>query len=345
MTDDYYEEKALAEITEKGFKAGEFVGDLPDPTTHNEAALGGAGLGGGGGSKADRGAGGIYRAGGPTTIFGSSGWGPFSDGPLNAVRKSLLSRDNVTEENWMLMMAARVREADEEWAKWRQEARKVPEGVQGVYMGDAVLANGLPARVNASKSKSVQRAVQEEEGVVVDDGGYQEGYPKRKKVVGFETETEASSSSAPLGVYDPHSNLIFCELTSTSHTHQLTCSQTVTTLNPRPHVGSQCLTILPTHSRDPLLGVRRWETEPGALPGSIPSWSSRSPTQRKAKMSGYLLEERRPQLRLLGLRNLVVCMLLLHTHFQLVGRECLKNADAGPEFHDAERQGGIKCTK
>lgn len=217
MTDDYYEEKALAEISEKGFKAGEFVGELPDPTTHNEAsALGGAGLGGGGGSKADRGAGGIYRAGGPTTIFGGSGWGPFSDGPLNAVRKSLLSRDNVTEENWMLMMAARVREADEEWEKWRQEARKVPEGVQGVYMGDAVLANGLPARVNGSKSKSVQRTVQEEEGVVVDDGEYQEGYPKRKKVVGFETETEAANSNAPLGVYDPHSNLIFCKYIPTS---------------------------------------------------------------------------------------------------------------------------------
>lgn len=67
---------------------------------------------------------GIYRAGGPTTIFGGSGWGPFSDGPLNAVRKSLLSRDGVTEENWMWMAATRAVEANEEWSKWRKEGIK-----------------------------------------------------------------------------------------------------------------------------------------------------------------------------------------------------------------------------
>lgn len=203
VTDDYYEEKALAEITEKGLKAGELVGDLPDPAQahHNTelSALGaGGGLGGLGG-KADRsgaGSGGIYRAGGPTTIFGSSGWGPFSDGPLNAVRKSLLSRDGVTEENWMWMMAVRAREADEEWSKWRQEARKVPEGTAGLQ---TTLAN-QPVPSSSKSGQTPSRS-----NVIVDSQA-------NKRIIGFETEEEAAASAYPLGVYEPHSHFIHCEL-------------------------------------------------------------------------------------------------------------------------------------
>ncbi len=75
ITDDYYESKVLEDISAKGLQAGDLVG----------AATGGGG--------------GVYRA-GPTTLFGGNGWGPYSDGPLNAVRKSVLSLDGVTEENW-----------------------------------------------------------------------------------------------------------------------------------------------------------------------------------------------------------------------------------------------------
>ena len=73
-------------------------------------------------SKAERmGSGlGMYRAGGPTTIFGGSGWGPYSDGPLNAVKKSYLNREGVGEENWMAVAAGRTREADEEWGAMRR---------------------------------------------------------------------------------------------------------------------------------------------------------------------------------------------------------------------------------
>nr|GAT45695.1 predicted protein [Mycena chlorophos] len=123
VVDDYYEDKVLAEITERGLKAGDPVGDLPDPNARhadNEQAAVASIT-----AKNDRLGGtstGIYRAGGPTTLFGSSGLGPFSDGPLNVVRKSLLSRDGVTEENWMWMTAMRTLQAEDDWKRNRKES-------------------------------------------------------------------------------------------------------------------------------------------------------------------------------------------------------------------------------
>jgi hypothetical protein len=37
--DDYYEEKVLADITEKGLKPGDLVGELADPNAPSAAAL------------------------------------------------------------------------------------------------------------------------------------------------------------------------------------------------------------------------------------------------------------------------------------------------------------------
>ncbi|TFY57570.1 hypothetical protein EVJ58_g6939 [Rhodofomes roseus] len=117
VIDDYYEDKALAECTAKGLKPGDPVDEpqdtaatAPEPTA----------------AKADRmGSGmGLYRAGGPTTIFGGSGWGPYSDGPLNAVRKSLLTRDGLNEENWTYVAAQRAADMSREWADLRAEGMK-----------------------------------------------------------------------------------------------------------------------------------------------------------------------------------------------------------------------------
>jgi chromatin structure-remodeling complex protein RSC7 len=123
VTDDYYEEKVLAEITEKGLKPGDPVGDLPDPNAQSQAANSQDAVN----ARNDRGTivgsgMGIYRAGGPTTIFGGYGWGPYSDGPLNAVRKSILTRDGLTEENWMYKMAEKTQETNEEWNITRRDA-------------------------------------------------------------------------------------------------------------------------------------------------------------------------------------------------------------------------------
>jgi chromatin structure-remodeling complex protein RSC7 len=197
VVDDYYEDKVLEEITAKGLKPGDLVGELPDPNaphhTGDPTGLGGAG--GAGAGKAERGSGGgVYRAGGPTTIFGGSGLGPFSDGPLNAVRKSLLSRDGVTEENWMYMMASRVLEAGEEWAKCRKESLKAWAGLDGFGGGD-----GTPQPIYSNgKGKEAE---EEEEA---DDKDNTEQAVKRRKVADEKDER-------PLGVYEPHIGLVQCE--------------------------------------------------------------------------------------------------------------------------------------
>ncbi|THG95350.1 hypothetical protein EW026_g6289 [Hermanssonia centrifuga] len=135
VVDDYNEEKVLAEITERGLKPGDSVGELVDTSTIAAEAAALAGTSTRDAGKQDRGGPsggtGIYRAGGPTTIFGGSGWGPYSDGPLNAVRKSLLNREGLNEENWMWMTAQRTLEAGDEWKKIRQEGLRACGGILG----------------------------------------------------------------------------------------------------------------------------------------------------------------------------------------------------------------------
>lgn len=213
MTDDYYEEKVLEEIAPRGLKAGDPVGELPDPNaTHhnNELSALAAAAAANASNKNDRGSGGggggIYRAGGPTTIFGGSGWGPYSDGPLNAARKSLLSRDGLGEENWMWTMAMRVAEAGEEWAKWRKEGVKAAGGVEAPGMGGAggaVMGVMSAAGLSKGKQREMAQEEEEEEEAEAEDGAAAEPVAKKRKVA-FESE------DLPVGVYEPHSGVVHC---------------------------------------------------------------------------------------------------------------------------------------
>jgi len=213
--DDYYEDKVLADITEKGLKPGDLVGELADPNAPSAAALAAAELANA--QKADRAGGtqGIYRAGGPTTLFGGPGWGPYSDGPLNAVRKSLLNRDGLNEENWMLVAAQRTAEASAEWSKQRRRAL-VPYG--GIFGG---ASSSAAAAVPAGKYEE-----EEEEGPRGGQGGQgEEDHGKGKgKGQGHEgqerRDNEASArrrkrarreDKVPRGVYEPHSGVVLCQ--------------------------------------------------------------------------------------------------------------------------------------
>lgn len=122
VVDDYYEDAVAAEIAERGLRPGDPVGELPDPrAAAKEAAMD---------TDRERGVGlGMYRAGGATTIFGGSGWGPFSEGPLNAVKKSYYAHQGMTEENWMWVAARRTLEEDDEWKKLRKEGLKACGGI------------------------------------------------------------------------------------------------------------------------------------------------------------------------------------------------------------------------
>ena len=176
--DDYHEDKVLEEITALGLQPGDLVGDLQDPSTQTELAQL---TGGDKQSRVERaGGGGIYRAGGPTTIFGGSGWGPYSDGPLNAVRKSMLTRDGLTEENWMSTAAQRTIETGEEFSKLRREALRVCGGI----LGDPSSTPGSPKRSADEESEETREE-------------------KRRR----------EEAELPLGVYEPHNGIVVCECT------------------------------------------------------------------------------------------------------------------------------------
>lgn len=137
-------------------------------------------------------------------MFGGSGWGPYSDGPLNAVRKSILSRDAVGEENWMFMMATRVSDANAEWSKLRKEALKV-EAVDGLVLGDANQPNATNKQV-AEEIEEANEEEEDEEGVQDQAAVDGEKPPLKKRKVEFEIEKPA------VGIYEPHSHTIHCEL-------------------------------------------------------------------------------------------------------------------------------------
>jgi len=192
VEDDYYEDKALEEATSKGFNAGDPVGDLPDPSMYTEASKLDAGGGKGANvqGKGDRVGGGLglYRAGGPTTIFGGSGWGPYSDGPLNAVRKSLLNRDGLNEENWIHIAAQRTVDAGDEFSKIRREALHVCGGVQD--------RDVLPLWEDVKKRERDE--AEDEVGI---------GSKRRRRMKMRSLEDEL-----PLGIYEAHSGIVHCKL-------------------------------------------------------------------------------------------------------------------------------------
>ena len=143
-------------------------------------------------------------------MFGGSGWGPYSDGPLNAVRKSILSRDGVGEENWMFMMAARVSDASAEWGKLRKEALKVVEGVDGLVLGGALVPPTDASTVKQAAEEAEEANEEEEDKEGVQDQAMVDGEQPsvKKRKIGFEIERPA------VGVYDPHSHTIHCEVAS-----------------------------------------------------------------------------------------------------------------------------------
>ncbi|CAL1709920.1 unnamed protein product [Somion occarium] len=196
VVDDYYEDKVLAEVTEKGLKPGDYVGDLSEPTQAAAAAEAAA-------RELQAGPLGIgpptsmYRPGGPTTLFGGSGWGPYSDGPLNAVRKSLLNREGLNEENWMAIAALRTAEDGAEWAKLRRDNLKVCGGIQQLQPPQE------PASEQRGGEMEFDVNVVEEGGVVgMKRPAGPEGDRRLRKKRRFD------DGPLPLGIYEPQTGVV-----------------------------------------------------------------------------------------------------------------------------------------
>ena len=126
----------------------------------------------------------MYRAGGPTTIFGGSGWGPYSDGPLNAVRKSYLTREGVNEENWMWVAAERTMDMTGEWTKLRKNALKACGGI----LGD------IPEVGHEPPAKGEKRTAEE--------------------ILEEERRRQERERQLPMGVYEPQTGIVLCEPSS-----------------------------------------------------------------------------------------------------------------------------------
>jgi hypothetical protein len=205
VVDDYYEDKVLADITEKGLKPGDFVGELADPNAPSAAALAAAELANA--QKGDRAGGtqGIYRAGGPTTLFGSAGWGPYSDGPLNAVRKSLLNRDGLNEENWMLVAAQRTAEASAEWAKQRRHALVPYGGIFGATAPSSAEKKDEAGEEERAKGK------RQGHGNELDQGAQEQREDDTAAPAAQARKRARWEEKVPRGVYEPHIGIVLCQ--------------------------------------------------------------------------------------------------------------------------------------
>jgi len=141
----------------------------------------------------------MYRAGGPTTIFGGIGWGPFSDGPLNPVRKSLYNREGVSEENWMHVAAQRTLEESEEWTTLRREALTPCGGI---------LPQGSSSQAAAGGTTEGKGDKEKDNGMEVDVDGNGVVETAKGKGKAVEKKRKRRDDPMPYGAYEPHTGLV-----------------------------------------------------------------------------------------------------------------------------------------
>lgn len=210
VVDDYYEGKVLAEITEKGLKPGDPVSSLLDQQAQsNEIAA----LGLKNGAVAEKGTKvGLYRMGGPTTIFGNSGWGPFSDGPLNVGRKALLNREGVNEENWMYLAAEKTMELNQDWTRARMQALRMSRANYAALMGEKDMTQDRHADKKDEKGLSDTARGKQPEGSEIPDVEMKdytdEGAPTKKRKMS--KKSKKSKDDCIFGAYEAHTNLVHC---------------------------------------------------------------------------------------------------------------------------------------
>lgn len=199
IVDDYDEPRVLAQITAEGIKAGEPVGELPDPMATIASRVPAQVVHTTGGGAA------IYRPGQPTTIFGGSGLHPYSkellgSGTFMISRKAALSREGVGEENWMYEAARRTREADHRFKELRWKSmRIVKDGniVGNMYSWVKEGEDQINAEVDGQAPMELDQI--EQSAPVATE---KRTSKKRRRVL---------DDGQVLGVYEAHSGSIHCK--------------------------------------------------------------------------------------------------------------------------------------
>jgi len=200
IVDDYDEPRVLAQITAEGIKAGDPVGELPDPMATIASRVPAQVVHTTGGGAA------IYRPGQPTTIFGGSGLHPYSkellgSGTFMISRKAALSREGVDEENWMYEAARRCREADQRFKELRWKSLGVVKDgsiVGNLYSwmkeGEEQIDEGTEGQIPVELDQVEQGAP-----MPPDDAPRSRTSKKRRRLL---------DDGRVLGVYEAHSGLI-----------------------------------------------------------------------------------------------------------------------------------------
>lgn len=163
---------------------------------------------------------GIYKAGGPTTFFGSDAVGPFR-GEMSSTKKAMLARENLTEENWMHACALSILEANEELRRGRAE-RLIPNaGLDEIQVPIMQTGATTVQYVPSSTPIVVLPTPQGGEGGEQAEGG---GEVDTKTL-----EAANAASPKPVAVYEVHTGILHCE----SSTIQQWCAYIYILLDPQ----------------------------------------------------------------------------------------------------------------
>ncbi|KAK8864469.1 hypothetical protein IAR55_001719 [Kwoniella newhampshirensis] len=131
VTDDYYEDKVLAECAENGYEPYTEVQDDELAVNANANAGGPSSrptLGDSSRTAANLAP--FYTVGGPTTHFAGNGADPWSEAG-HGNRRTKMRGAGISEEDWMLRLAEDCRRMDEQLKGWRAERLADLEGADG----------------------------------------------------------------------------------------------------------------------------------------------------------------------------------------------------------------------
>lgn len=214
VIDDYYEDYAKKECEEKGFKPGDVVQEPAEPigymsTTAADIIVKGA--------KESRT--GIYKAGGPTTFFGSDGVGPFR-GEMSSTKKAMLARENLTEENWMAACAYSVWECNDELRAEREGRVVAGAGVEetrhtfgpGERWSTTIYTAAATPAEGATKGDDMDTALKKEDEAMAFD------WDSADEAAATQAKASLAARQAalykPRAAYEVHTGQVHCECQS-----------------------------------------------------------------------------------------------------------------------------------
>ncbi|KAG8843493.1 hypothetical protein FRC20_003938 [Serendipita sp. 405] len=183
---------AKLEAAEKGAKPGDVVIEPQQDLSHNISVDAY-----GKGQKESRT--GIYKPGGPTTFFGSDGVGPFR-GEMSSTKKAMLTRENLTEENWMHAAGLSMLEANEELRRGRAERLLPGAGLDEAYVPISHISAG------ATTLQYVPSVISSAPVALSTGDAMMDQFDGEVDIKALETAN--ASSTKPVAVYEVHTGVL-----------------------------------------------------------------------------------------------------------------------------------------